>query len=77
MKIVGLWDFEFPDLEIIPIFVGIRDNDELFSVETCRALFDEIPSSNKMFHVAVGGKHADFPPESMDQLGSWIDEQYD
>ena len=76
MKIVSLRDFEFPNLENIPVFVGIGDNDELFSVEACRELFDEIPSSNKMFHVAVGGKHAEFPPGSMDQLGIWLDDQF-
>jgi len=77
MKIVSLRDFEFPDLDDMSIFVGIGDNDELFSVEACRALFDEIPSTNKMFHVAVGGKHAEFPPGSMDQLGIWLDDQFD
>ena len=77
MKIVGLRDFKFPDLESMPIFVSVGDNDELFSVEACRELFEEIPSTNKTFHVAAGGKHAVFPPGSMDQLGIWLDEQFD
>ena len=77
MKIVGLRDFEFPDLESMPIFVGVGDNDELFSVEACRELYEEIPSTNKMFHVAVGGRHTEFSPGSLDELGNWFDDQFD
>jgi pimeloyl-ACP methyl ester carboxylesterase len=77
MKAVRDQDFQFPDLENVPVFVGIGDNDELFSVDACRALFDEVPSSNKMFHVAVGGKHSEFPPGSMEPLGVWLDEHFD
>jgi len=77
MKIVSLRDFTFPELGEMPVFVGIGDNDELFSVEDCRALFDEVPSTNKMFHIAVGGKHSEFPPGSWDPLGKWLDEQFD
>ena len=77
MKIVSLRDFTFPDLRDMPVFVGIGDNDELFSVEDCKSLYDEIPSTNKMFHIAIGGKHAEFPPGSWDPLGRWFDEQFD
>ncbi|MHA2027540.1 MAG: alpha/beta hydrolase [Candidatus Thorarchaeota archaeon] len=77
MKIIRLRDFEFPDLENRPIFVGVGDKDELFSVAACRELFDEIPSTNKMFHIFQGGKHSEFPPESMTPFGKWLDEQFD
>ena len=77
MRIVGIRDFTYPDLVDMPVFVGIGDNDELFSVEDCQALFDELPTTNKMFHVAVGGKHSEFPPGSLDPLGKWLDEQFD
>ena len=77
MKIVGLRNFIFPDLESMPVFVGVGDNDELFAVEDCQALHDEIPSKNKMFHVMKGGKHAEFPPGSVAPIGSWLDAQFD
>lgn len=77
MKILRIRDFTFPELSNMPIFVGVGDNDELFSVEDCRALYDEIPSTNKMFHVAIGGKHAEFPKGSLDPLNGWLDEQFD
>jgi hypothetical protein len=77
MKIVGLRDFKFPDLGDMPIFVGIGDSDELFSVEACQALYDAIPSQNKMFHVVKGGKHAEFPIGGWNPLGKWLDEQFD
>jgi pimeloyl-ACP methyl ester carboxylesterase len=77
MKVVGSRDFTYPDLENMPVFVGIGDKDEIFSVDASRALFDEIPTENKMFHVAVGGQHSEFPPGSWDPLGKWLDEQFD
>ncbi len=76
-KITGLRDFTYPNLGNMPVFVGVGDSDELFSVKDCRALFDELPSTNKIFHVVVGGKHSEFPPGSWDPLGRWLDEQFD
>lgn len=77
MKITSLRDFTLPELGSMPVFVGVGDSDELFSVEACRALYDEIQSTNKMFYVVVGGKHAEFPEGSWNPLGSWLDEQFD
>ncbi|MFW9926591.1 MAG: alpha/beta fold hydrolase [Candidatus Thorarchaeota archaeon] len=77
MKVVQGRDFIIPDLDDMPVFVGIGDGDELFSVDACQSFFDEIQSTNKMFHVAVGGKHSEFPPGSLDPLGPWLDEQFD
>ncbi|MGD9396797.1 MAG: alpha/beta fold hydrolase [Candidatus Thorarchaeota archaeon] len=77
MKIVQLRNFTFPDLSDMPVFVGVGDSDELFSVEDCKALFEEVPSTIKMFHVAIGGKHSEFPPGSWDPLANWLDEQFD
>ena len=77
MKIALIRDFTYPNLGSMPVFVGVGDSDELFSVEDCQALYDEVPSTNKMFHVVVGGKHSDFPPGSWAPLGNWLDEQFD
>lgn len=77
MKIVAGRDFVIPNLQDKPVFVGIGDNDELFSVEDCRSLFEEIPSTNKKFHIAIGGRHSEFPEGSLDPLGPWLDEQFD
>jgi len=77
MRIVGLRDFTFPELGTMPVFVGIGDNDELFSVDACQALYDEIPSQNKMFHVVKNGKHAEFPAGGWNPLGKWLDTQFD
>ncbi|MHA2425454.1 MAG: alpha/beta hydrolase [Candidatus Thorarchaeota archaeon] len=70
------WDFEIPDIENLPVFVGIGDSDEVFSVEAVQALHDEIPSKDKEFHIAVGGKHAEFPSGSWNPLTVWIDEHF-
>ena len=73
MKIVRLRDFEFPEVENLPVFVGIGDSDELFSVEDCQALYDEIPSTDKIFHVVKDGTHTEFPPGGWDSLADWLD----
>jgi len=77
VRIVNLRDLELPEVKNLPVFVGIGDKDELFSVEDCRALYDEIPSNIKMFHVVKDGKHAEFPPGSWAPLGSWLKERFE
>lgn len=77
MRIMALRQMEFPKDMQIPVFVGVGDCDELFSVEDCRMLFDEVPSDTKQFYVAEGGKHAEFPPGSWDPLGVWLEEHFD
>jgi acylglycerol lipase len=77
MRIVALRQMQFPKEMSMPVFIGIGDNDELFSVEDCKKLFDEVPSTVKQFYVAKGGKHAEFPPGSWDPLGVWLEEHFD
>ncbi|MFQ6089548.1 MAG: alpha/beta hydrolase [Candidatus Methanofastidiosia archaeon] len=60
----------------LPLFVGIGEHDEIFSVESAQKLFDEIPSDNKKFFVIPGGKHADFPEESFQPLVGWLKENF-
>jgi acylglycerol lipase len=77
MRILALRQMEFPKDMQIPVFVGVGDCDELFSVEDCKMLFEEIPSEVKQFHVVEGGKHAEFQPGSWDPLGVWLEENFD
>jgi acylglycerol lipase len=77
MRIMALRQMEFPKNMQIPVFVGVGDNDELFSVEEVKMLFEEVPSEVKQFYVAKGGKHAEFQPGSWDYLGVWLDQQFE
>ncbi|MGY5861848.1 MAG: alpha/beta fold hydrolase [Candidatus Thorarchaeota archaeon] len=65
-------DMNVPKELHIPFFVGIGDSDELFSVDSCRELFEEIPSDSKEFHIFPGGKHAKFPEGSWIPLVNWL-----
>ncbi|UCE11313.1 MAG: alpha/beta fold hydrolase [Candidatus Thorarchaeota archaeon] len=76
MRIAGLRDFEFQEELNIPVFVGIGESDELFDVEACRNLYDEIPASTKEFHVVQGAKHAEFPQGSWSRLIEWVVENF-
>ena len=77
MKLVNLVDFKFPEIENLPVFLGIGDSDELFAVEDCQKLFDEIPTEDKMFHVIKDGKHAVFPPDCWGPLIGWLEGHFD
>jgi esterase/lipase len=72
MKIFNAKKLNFPDKFEIPIAIGIGEHDEIFSVESARSFFDEIPSETKMFIVLPGAKHAEFPEGSWKELINWL-----
>jgi acylglycerol lipase len=76
MKIVRFDDIEFPEKLDFPVFVGIGDSDELFSVDSCRKLYEMIPSDSKEFYVAEGSKHAEFPEGAWNPLVEWVDRTF-
>lgn len=65
-----------PEKLDFPVFVGIGDSDELFSVDSCRELYEGIPSDSKEFYVAEGAKHAEFPDGAWDPLVEWVDRKF-
>jgi len=72
MKILNANDIAFPPNLNIPILHGVGENDELFSVESARAFFDEIPSENKKFIILPGARHAVFPDGSLNEITDWL-----
>ena len=72
MKILGVGSVTFPSVLPIPVLLGVGENDELFSVDAARSLFEEIPSKNKNFVVLPGAKHAVFPEGAFKELTDWL-----
>ncbi len=72
MNIFNLKKLKFPDKLDIPVLLGVGENDELFSVESVRLFFDEIPSNNKKFIVLPGAQHAVFKENSFNELINWL-----
>jgi acylglycerol lipase len=72
MKIFNLEKVRFQEKLSIPVLLGIGESDELFTIESARSLFDEIPSDDKKFIVLPGAKHAEFPEHSWDELIAWL-----
>ncbi|MFW9970519.1 MAG: alpha/beta hydrolase [Candidatus Odinarchaeota archaeon] len=72
MSIFNIKKFKFPDKLDIPVLLGVGENDELFSVESVRSFFDEIPSNNKKFIVLSGARHAEFGDNSFTELIKWL-----
>jgi acylglycerol lipase len=56
----------------VPLFVGVGEQDELFSVEAARAFFDGIDCDRKEFAVIPGARHAVFPSGCWTQLETWL-----
>ena len=77
MKTFRAEDLKIPERLNFPILVGLGEQDELFTVEAGRELFDEIPSSNKEFFIIPGAKHVEFPEGSLDRLVKWLDEKFE
>ncbi|MHA2143503.1 MAG: alpha/beta hydrolase [Candidatus Thorarchaeota archaeon] len=76
LRMVRFEDIEFPESLDFPVFVGIGDSDELFSVDSCKELYEGIPSDTKEFYVAEGAKHSEFPDGAWDPLIEWIDRNF-
>ncbi len=77
MRLVNFEDASLPERLEMPVFVGVGDSDELFSIESARALFESIPAESKEFFVAKGAKHAEFPDGSWDPLFNWVESNFD
>ncbi|MHA2002644.1 MAG: alpha/beta hydrolase [Candidatus Thorarchaeota archaeon] len=76
MRMVRFENIEFPEKLDFPVFVGIGDSDELFSVDSCRELYERVPSDSKEFYVAEGAKHAEFPDGAWNPLIEWTDSKF-
>ena len=72
MKIYKADDVVFPLNLNIPILLGIGEHDELFTIESARSFFDEIPAKNKKFIILPGAKHAVFPDGSWYEIIDWL-----
>ncbi len=69
--------YQFPERLDFPVLVGIGEDDEIFTVETARAFFDEIPSEAKSFQVIPGAKHAETHAFCSPQVIDWLRQNFD
>ncbi|WP_194778391.1 alpha/beta hydrolase [Pararhodonellum marinum] len=68
-------ELEFQQEPPMPILVGVGDQDELFTIDAVRELYDGIPGNNKEFWVIKESLHATFPASSWNDLINWLDKQ--
>ncbi len=81
VRMLGKSVIDSPNLVIsggldVPLLVGVGDQDELFSEDSARELFDGIESPSKEFIVIPGGRHAAFPDGSWVPLVAWLGKNY-
>jgi len=60
----------------IPVLVAVGDKDELFTIESVRAVFDDVPGTSKQFLILKDTNHATFPDASWEQLVVWLDNTF-
>ena len=68
--------YQFPEQFKFPVLVGIGEHDEIFSVETARAFFDEVPSENKEFQVIPEAKHAETHALCSPKVIDWLKKNF-
>ncbi len=81
VRMFGKGEIDSPNLAIpeglhVPLLVGVGDQDEIFPVDSTRALFDSIQCDGKDFMVIPGGHHASFPAGSLGELVQWLRRSY-
>ncbi|MFX1265188.1 MAG: alpha/beta hydrolase [Promethearchaeota archaeon] len=76
MRLVSFDTERFPEKLDFPVFVGIGDSDEVFSVDSCKELYEEIPAESKEFHIAKDAKHAEFPHGSWSPVFTWMEKNF-
>lgn len=60
----------------VPVYVGVGEQDELFSVSSVESFMEEINAQNKELHVFPGAKHAVFPDGSFSHLIDWLNRYF-
>lgn len=68
--------FKFTETYNFPVLVCIADGDEIFSVESAHAFYDEILCDNKEFNVIPNAKHAEYPEGSWTELIAWLNKNF-
>jgi len=81
LKMMGRNRIESPNLALVgrphlPIWVGVGEQDELFSVESARAFCEGLASDRKAFIVIPGGRHPYFPPGCWSPLIAWLNKSF-
>lgn len=76
MLMLDVKTLRLPEDMNIPVLVGIGDEDELFTVEKVKELYDLIPSNKKEFLVMENTTHSIIPRESWMQIVDWLDRSY-
>lgn len=76
LRTINPEDLVLPEEINYPVFVGVGESDELFSVDATKAFFEEIQSETKEFALLPGAKHAHFEENSFDPLYNWVKKSF-
>jgi alpha-beta hydrolase superfamily lysophospholipase len=81
LRMLGSGMVESPNLSfggkpLVPLFVAVGENDELFTVEGAKEFCDGIECDDKEFHAIPGARHAVWPKGAFTPLVAWLDRKF-
>lgn len=76
LRILNPEKFKLPESIDVPVFVGVGELDELYTIDSVQTFMEEINSPNKEFHIVTDGRHAIFPDGSWNHLLDWLNRNF-
>jgi pimeloyl-ACP methyl ester carboxylesterase len=76
LTMLDVQQLRLPEALDVPVLVGVGDQDELFSVQNVRELYDLIPGNEKEFLVMHGATHAEISRENWEEIVAWLDRSF-
>ena len=76
LRILNLEKFKLPERIDVPVYIGVGDMDELYTVSSVESFKDEIHSQNKELHIIPNGRHSVFPDGSWNHLIDWLNRNF-
>lgn len=76
LSMLDVTELILPESLNVPVLVAVGDQDELFTIESVEAVFDDVPGASKEFLVLQDTNHAAFPDASWQQLVAWLERNF-
>jgi len=76
LTMLDVQQLRLPEALDVPVLVGVGDQDELFTVQNVRELYDLIPGNKKEFLVMHGATHAEISRENWEEIVAWLDRSF-
>lgn len=73
LTMMNVKDLVLPQSLNVPVLVAVGDKDELFTIESVQAVFDDMPGNKKTFLIFKETNHANIQNKDWQQVVAWLD----